>query len=520
MKYILLICGFLFWTEGSAQQVNYLGVQLRYRGLILLESAHDPFSFYYLPTTLRVADAGTGKALSLTKYTGTEEEAPRGGLLNVGFTLNATDDELMKADEYLKEQIPGASICGRVSLWPEIENDRPVNYLISGFGESGMALAMSTLPATVEGSRTDIGLLLNPEETTLLSKSLEMASADLALVTELYYEAVVTDLSLRATAPISPVLKKLLASGRDPVSERDIQKLAMGLINSRHIHIEWFSGGGDGEGAEQRELFAKRVITQLLHRFLAPAPAPENGKNKGAHYWPLEQHQIREDSVSITITADRKIRVPITLTGQVGGIVTTDNRDEYIRLLPLKKNRFRETVCYIRPDLLSAFPSVFTSVQLEVRGRDSGATERISFVGQLDRRARISLAGTEEHEFRTAWLHRLSRRTLSGKWAPLKGLTVPLVPPLTQMRITLVRSPTPPPDLLRHIVVFRGKVDGHDTELRTVSYTAAEQISDNHLTLFHDPGTPVVVEITTISRGYKGAIKTLKTITDESLLQF
>ena len=511
MKALLILCLALTGGNLHAQLVNYLGRQFQHKSLILLEAAGAPREFYYLPTRLLVVESEAGYALSLTKYTGTDEATPRGGLLNVAFTLTPPAAELRSAARFLERELPGATLRGLVPLRADRNGDEPVNYLISHVGDQAEVIALSKHPARVEGDQTIVGLTVDPPTATLLERSLGMASADLALVSRLYYSATSTDASLRVTAPTTTVLGKLLASGKEQLSERDVRRAAARLRAGRELRIEWF-GGRAGVDSEQQEQLVDRIVTALLQRFLTPASTRD-----GMGYR-VGDHVIREDSISLTVRTASTVRVPVLLVGQAGGIVTADNRSDYVHRVVLGERQQREVSFSISGGVLPDFPVDFSRVGVRFRGGAGVPLRPLDFRDDFQRTETVALPDTSTYEYQTSWQLPATQRTVTSDWLPVTWpAPVVLAPPLERTRVSLLRSEQPPPDLLRHVLVLNGQLGGQPTQLLSVSYRAEAALPENALEVYHDPGTPVTLELTTITRGYNGLEKQLKTITDDYL---
>ena len=135
------------------------GEHLQYLGIHLLESADDPLAFYYLPTQLEVTEREDGKALSMTKYIGREQDDPSGALFNMSFTISPPAAKLKRVESYLKRKVAGARLRGLVPLFSEASPGRAVSYLVSHLTDEAEVLAMSHRPVTVENAQTSIGLL-------------------------------------------------------------------------------------------------------------------------------------------------------------------------------------------------------------------------------------------------------------------------------------------------------------------------------------------------------------------------
>ncbi len=392
------------------------------QGVQLLQNFKDPNTYYYIPTSPRIATHADG-ALQLLciKYVDGEGSAT-GGLFHalVEFTLPPAAVEALEKE--LQKKLPDAHVIGPVPLFAQKREDEAspgsfeiVSATLSDRGEKGLTRAVVTSGAAplTPGSRAAVAASLSAHGATLLWSSLTAPTSDVSVAINAYYEAVVTGFNGRVTADVSTVYKhySTVFNQQQEYSRRQIRRISDELLRNGTLKVESFDRGGSlGMKTDDMSKLLD-LVTQKLTELMfdmktgfSADPEREAGVEAGQlpgrqerswlartfggtedtkYYtddqWVLKDRKdIRHNVFAINLTKNGTIKVPLNTAGNLGGLYREAKDDpRYFRIVNLDDAAFeKNTVAFqVDGEYVDAFADTINFVAVNLRKHYSDPTQ-------------------------------------------------------------------------------------------------------------------------------------------------
>lgn len=448
----------------------------------------------------------------------------------------ATDDE---------DGLARFSVVSAILNDTEGENPFTSNVITSGFAP--------LLP----GSKAAIAAKLNQTGATLLWESLSGPTSDISVSVRGYYEAAVKGYNAVVTADMSTVYKHYsrIKNKQSGYSKKQLRKINDSLIQTQMIKIDVFDrskGLGikvdDMEGilsmitdklvelmfdaesgwAKTPEKEAAVEANQLQGRqergwfaktFLGPDNTPYYSDNQ---YVLKKREDVRVNKFYLNLSKSTTIKVPIYSSGNIGGLYDEMKEDpRYFRIVDLDDAAFQKRDVHFQVDgeYVNAFEDLinFASVTF-TKDKDNGEaiTRDIVFRKEgIDKNYFQTITyprlGSKDedwlnYQYKVSWSIRGIPEAIvtpgENSWERTNATSIPLVPPLEKRSLEvdadreLFRESNVLSCTIRLMTILGGKARVH----KTLVLRAGDTEGTSRLSLFYDPGEPVLYEVTWFSR--------------------
>lgn len=534
-------------------------------GLQLLQAYDDATKFYYLPRFPRLAmtEDSTFEILVL-KYVGVDSSTS-GGLIHALVEFTHPPDRLQQVEDSLGKRVPGAEIVGPVPLREATRHGAEgvgsfqlVSATLSAEGDFTREMVTSGAAPLAPGSKAAIAATLSPEGATLLWSSLDGPTSDVSVAINAYYEAVVEGYNAQVTAEMSVVYEHFstvlnVQQGytrrqlRDIVDEMQRDGILTVEVVDRTAGTEIDTGAMEGilelvtdkltelmfdptsgwsqEPEREWAVEANQIRGRQEEGFFAKVFGGGDTPYYTDDQWVMKDREdIRQNRFYLNLSQSSTVKVPVNTAGNLGGIYDALGADErYFRIVNLADaafetrpvyfqvdrayvDAFRDLINYVAVDFRKAYPDSSTadeSFQIGLDEINNGELVRqVSF-------PRLGLRTTDWHEYdyRVRWSLR-DGRTLavpeqSDQWTHTADGAVTLRPPLEKYEIMLDadRQAFAQRDISRAVVEFATIVGGDRRRLAPIVLLADDADPITNVSVYHDPGAPVVFRVTWIISG-------------------
>ncbi len=536
-------------------------------GVELFQDADQPSDYYYLPPapTLALNADGSPQLLCL-KYIDPEGKAS-GGLLHLLASLELPAERVAELEELLKEKRPGAHIVGALSLvgaraeegTPAPASFQVVSAVLSDAAEGGFTRSLITsghAPLTA-GSRAAVAASLDARGATLLFDSLNGLTSDVSVSIGAEYEAKVRGYNATVSAEVATIYEHMSAvlNRQEGYEKRELRQVVDELYHDNVIQIEVFdrtkSLGLEASTVEGiLSLVTDKIVTLMFDHQTGLAKMPERevavekGQIKGRQsrgafvkwfagtgdqpYYTDDQfvmksrQDIRRTTFSLNLAYDTTVRMPVYLSGNMGGLYAAHrNNPDIFRVVNLGDPSFqvREVRFVLDGDWAAAFEGLvnWVSVQLvkEYEGDQPAVDAQAQLTakdvgeGQLDRvltYPRLGVSGPEwlGYRYRVNW-SLLRKGTISQPaaegWLTSSEPVVTLRPPLamTQAELEVDRDAMIDRGVRVGVVEVRSRVAGAAEPQRAAVLRVTDSESVVTLNAIHDPGTEPEARVTWIA---------------------
>jgi hypothetical protein len=190
--FAILLPQLLHAQEVMFDQVREVG------GLTVYPIYGDPLTWYYLPSTVRIARDNDGRPqfsfIKFARNAKTEGEGgitrgEGGGVITFLVTLDAPDSQVRQAETQLAAQVPGAHIVGPIAYHSgnfmvyttaALDDDGSLSA-----ARQGRILGVGKAPL-MAGTKAAVGLRLSAEDATIMWESFNTGAADLSVMFEMF----------------------------------------------------------------------------------------------------------------------------------------------------------------------------------------------------------------------------------------------------------------------------------------------------------------------------------------------
>jgi hypothetical protein len=500
------------------------------------------------------------------KYIDPEGKAS-GGLLHLLASLELPAERVAELEELLKEKRPGAHIVGALSLVearaeegaPAPASFQVVSAVLSDSAEGGFTRSLITsghAPLTA-GSRAAVAASLDARGATLLFDSLTGVTSDVSVSIGAEYEAKVRGYNATVSAEVATIYEHMSAvlNRQQGYEKRELRQVVDELYHDNVIQIEVFdrtkSLGLEASTVEGiLSLVTDKIVTLMFDHQTGLAKMPERevavekGQIKGRQergafvkwfagtgdqpYYTDDQfvmksrQDIRRTTFSLNLAYDTTVRMPVYLSGNMGGLYAAHrNNPDIFRVVNLGDPSFqvREVRFVLDGDWAAAFEGLvnWVSVQLvkEYEGDQPAVDAQAQLTakdvgeGQLDRvltYPRLGVSGPEwlGYRYRINW-SLLRKGTISQPaaegWLTSSEPVVTLRPPLemTEAELEVDRDAMIDRGVRVGVVEVRSRVAGAAEPQRAAVLRVTDAESVVSLNAIHDPGTEPEARVTWIA---------------------
>ncbi len=534
-------------------------------GLQLLQAYDDATKFYYLPRFPRLAmtEDSTFEILVL-KYVGVDSSTS-GGLIHALVEFTHPPDRLREVEDSLGRWVPGAEIVGPVPLREATRHGAEgvgsfqlVSATLSEEGDFTREMVTSGAAPLAPGSKAAIAATLSPEGATLLWSSLDGPTSDVSVAINAYYEAVVEGYNAQVTAEMSVVYEHLstvlnVQQGytrrqlRDIVDEMQRDGILTVEVVDRTAGTEIDTGAMEGilelvtdkltelmfdptsgwsqEPEREWAVEANQIRGRQEEGFFAKLFGGGDTPYYTDDQWVMKDREdIRQNRFYLNLSQSSTVKVPVNTAGNLGGIYDALGADErYFRIVNMADaafetrpvyfqvdrayvDAFRDLINYVAVDFRKAYPDSSTageSFQIGLDEINNGELVRqVSFP-----RLGLRTADWHEYDYRVRWSLR-DGRTLavpeqSDQWTHTADGAVTLRPPLEKHEIMLDadRQAFAQRDISRAVVEFATILGGDRRRFAPIVLLADDADPITNVSVYHDPGAPVVFRVTWIISG-------------------
>lgn len=381
-------------------------------GVTFLRDADDPKSYYYLPTSPRVAPRPNSDKpdMFFVKFVDPKGEVS-GGLVHFLFTLDLPDEVVKELEKKLRTKEPKAVLRGPVPLLAPGKNKNsddapPPSFQIisstltkpdaNGFTRSLVSSGSAPLTA---GSRAAVAARLNVHGATLLWESLTKPTSDVSISIQARYEAAVRGYKGTVEADLNTVYDHMfkVLNMQHNYTKAEIRKQFDELARTGVIKVEVTDRSGLKLDTSRMEdlmnMVTDKVIAMLFDTTTGLSKLPEREKvdNPVAgreerswlaktfggernpkyitdnQYTLRERKEIRRGFFSLSFTKNTSIQVPFDSSGNIRGLYNKWVKDETIfRTVNLKDAAFerRDVFFEVDPSFYPAFDSIINSVSV------------------------------------------------------------------------------------------------------------------------------------------------------------
>ncbi len=438
-------------------------------GITLLRDKEDPKSYYYLPTSPRVAPRpdGSGPDMFFAKFIDPKGSVS-GGLVHFLFTLDLPPEQVEEIEAKVKKRVPNAVVRGPVILRAEGSEEsggasfKIVSSTLTSVGGKDSftsSLVSSGVAPVTPGSRAAVAARLNEHGATLLWESLTRPTSDISVSISASYEAALPAYRGKVSAKLDTVYNHLLRliNRQQGYEKREIRRVFDELVRQGVIEVEVTDRSGLAINTSQlsslMNLVTDKLVNMLFDTTTGLSKLPEQEKVPGQlvkgrqergwlaklfsgtgdqRYFTDDQYTLRERKdikraeFSLVFTHNTTIKVPFESTGNIRGLYEIWGKDaQVIRTVNLQDPAFerREVFVEIDPAFYDSFQSHINSASVSFVKRYRPALEQDDFTAEVlfnqndvkkgvfsksVRYPRLGLAGSEWHnyEYRVLWSFR------------------------------------------------------------------------------------------------------------------
>ncbi len=398
-------------------------------GITLLRDKEDPKSYYYLPTSPRVAPRpdGSGPDMFFVKFIDPEGDIS-GGLVHFLFTLDLPPERVEDLQKKLEKKVAGATIRGPVVLRAEgSEEAGGASFKIisstlkssNGKDKFTASLVSSGVAPVTAGSRAAVAARLSKRGATLLWESLTRATSDISVSISASYEAALPAYRGKVSAKLDTVYTHLLKliNRQQGYRKTEIRRIFDELVRSGVIEVDVTDRNGlalnTGQLSGLMNLVTDKLVKMLFDTTtgLSKLPGKEKvskhlvkGRQKRGwlarlfsgtgdqpyytddQYTLRERRDIRRAQFSLVFTHNTTIKVPFESTGNIRGLYELWGEDPRVfRTVNLKDPAFerREVFVEIDPSIYSAFQSQINSVSVSFVKRYRPMLDQDDFTAEV-----------------------------------------------------------------------------------------------------------------------------------------
>ncbi|MFP3869528.1 MAG: hypothetical protein ACLFVT_01430 [Syntrophobacteria bacterium] len=547
---VWLLAGCLMFglPAAAGAVVNYEAGQLELNGVLLLQDANDPKSYYYLPPAPRVAARPDGGLeLSVVKFVDPEGETS-GGLFHMLVAFTLPPDELEGLRTELKKAKPGARLLGPVPLRQEESGSFTIiSGTLSNEGFTESILSSGRAPLT-PGSKAAVAATLSPHGATLLWESLNRPTSDVSVAISAFYEAMLPSFRARVHADVSTVYTHMskVINVQERYTRRQLRDIFDELVRTGTIEVDVLDRLPEDSASKAMQSLVDLVSTKLTEiifdqrtGFTAipeKEKAVEPGQIKGRQkkgwlaklftstgdqkYYTDNQYVLkkREDInravFSINLTRRAVVKVPVDTAGNISGLYQTfKDNPEVFRVVNLADPAFQKRDLFFRidGDYCGAFEKIMNFAGVSIRKSYPGnadATGELIFTredireGRLSKSWRYARLGQKDdswlqYDYRVTWSiqgrHRVRQPPEENGWLHSRDPIITLAPPLErlQMEIDADRFLFEDAGIRSATLEVRYRVFGKENRQRLAVMRATDAESVSTAVVFHDPGQPV-----------------------------
>jgi hypothetical protein len=545
---VLTVAALLILPFHAVALVNYESGQIEINGILLLQDAHDPKAYYYLPPAPRVSTKPDGALeLSVVKFVDPKGETS-GGLFHMLVTFSLPPDELETLQQALTARESNAKLLGPVPLQQDQEGSFAiVSGTLSGKGFTENLISSGRAPVT-PGSRAAVAATLTPHGATLLWESLNRPTSDVSVALSTYYEAMLPSFKARVHADVSTVYTHFskLRNVQERYTRRQIRHIVDELVRTGTVEVDVLDRLPEDTANKAMQSLVDLVSAKLTEiifdtktGFTAlpeKEAAVEKGQIKGRQkkgwlaklftstgnqkYYTDDQYVLkrREDInravFSINLTRRSAIKVPVYTAGNISGLYEAFKDDPQVfRVVNLADPAFQKRDIFFRIDgeFATTFEKIMNFAGVSVRKTYTGqadATGEVVFTredvreGNLSKSWRYARLGEKSdqwlgYDYRVTWSlqgrKKVKQPAEDGGWLQSTDPVITLAPPLSRLdlEVDADRFLFEDAGIRSAMLEVRYPVFGKAETERLAVMRATDADSVSTAVLFHDPESEV-----------------------------
>lgn len=544
LSLLILLAGILLIPVQAKALVNYEAGSLNLNGIMLLQDAGDPNTYYYLPPAPRVSQrADGGFELSVIKFVDPKGDTS-GGLFHMLVSLSLPPDELEALRTELKTVNPDFKIAGPVQL----RQDKDAGFTIISGTLSNNKFTSSIISSgrapVTPGSKAAVAATLSPHGATLLWESMQKPTSDVSVALRTYYEATLPSFTAKISAEVSTVYTHFskLKNVQEGYTRNQVRDIVDELVRTGDIKVEVMDRMPEDATNKAMQSLVDLVTSKLTEvifdqktGFTAipkKETAVEAGQIKGRQkkgwlaklftstgnqkYFSDNQYVLkrREDInravFNINLTRKAVIQVPFDTAGNISGLYAEFQKNpDMFRVVNLSDPAFQKRELFFRIDgeYAGAFEKIMNYAGISIKKSYPGhadATGELVFTREDVRNgilskswkyARLGQAGTDWLNFgyRSTWSikgqHKISRPENPDQWLESADPIITIAPPLkrTDLEIDADRFLFEDAAVRSATLEVKYKIFGKDQKERLPVMRATDAESVTTSAIFHDP---------------------------------